>query len=250
MMKKFFFTIIIVVLFASKTWSLTFMGPTTSYLEAGQSGIGFNYSNSEMDIRFEGYGLNAAIGMEVNAYFAKLLFGISDGSEISLHFGISNIEEDVQNDFSSSKEFTWGLGAKMKFGETDPLEWGAAFRLTSFTGDDTDMVGPYLVKGEFDVVEIQIVLGPTYRIDRLCVYGGPMLHFIQGDLDGGGALSGYSFDIEQESEFGGYIGLGLQFAKNISLNVEYQSTGDAHAVGFSLLSKFGDLPKRITPTKE
>lgn len=243
--------ITIVVLFASPAWSLTFMGPTTSNIEVGQSGIGLEYSNSDLDIRLDGYGVSATIDMEATAYFARLLFGVADGAEISVRLGVSEIEEDFPDGFSSGNEFAWGVGTKLTFAESGPLAVGAVFQLTSFAGDDSAIVGPYLVEGEFDAFEIQVAVGPTYRIDSLCIYGGPLLHFIQGDLDGSiGALS-LSFDVEQESEFGGYVGMGWQIAENSSLNVEYQFTNDAKVVGISLLNRFGAPPKpeKLTVTQ-
>ena len=93
------------------------------------------------------------------------------------------------------------------------------------------------------VTEIQVAVGPTYKLaDHISIYGGPFFHFVVGDLDdefsqasGGGLLtSKYSWDVNESSIFGGYIGAKVDIAENFFFNIEYQQTAaaDALSVGF------------------
>ena len=86
--------------------------------------------------------------------------------------------------------------------------------------------------------EIQIALGPSYEDGKWRLYGGPFLHFIDGEGDltvGGIDISG---DFEQESIFGGFVGANVDLSENITLGLEYQLTGSANAIGASILFRF------------
>jgi len=241
---------IIMVLFTSPAWSLTFMGPAASNVKEGDFLLGFDYSDSEMDVEISGYGLRETLeDVESDLYLGKVGLGISDGFEFFGRFGMSEIAD-------SGNEFAWGLGTKATFGEKDNLSWGVLFQFMSLNDEEEENIDGFLVDGDLEIYEFQVAFGPRYDMDGLYIYGGPFFHFIDGDVDLEFLGETLSLDIEQESEFGGYIGLGWQIAENSSLCVEYQFTGDAHAVGISLLNKFGGSPKpenrnvtqRPTPT--
>lgn len=229
-MKRVVITII-VVLFAGPVWALTFMGPPTSDIEAGQFGIGFDYSESETNIEIEGLS-GQLTDVEANTYFARFILGIADGAELSARVGTGEIE-DLGN------EFAWGVGVKATLMESDPLNWGALFQLTGLYGDDTDTFGGFTITDDFDVYEYQVAVGPTLKIGQLSVYGGPFFHFIDGDGDITILWTTSSYDFKQESEFGGYVGLSWNMDENTSLAVEYQATDDADAIGIGLVHRFG-----------
>jgi hypothetical protein len=46
-------------------------------------------------------------------------------------------------------------------------------------------------------------------------------------------------DIEQESEFGFYVGIMWELGNNTNLNIEFQGTDDAKMGGISLVHRFG-----------
>ncbi len=98
--------------------------------------------------------------------------------------------------------------------------------------------------------ELQIALGPTYELTRgISLYGGGFFHFIDGmlDLKGGTSTTGMpkigydldsSFDIDQASELGTYIGIKIDATKDISYCIEYQHTDSADAIAMRLLWRF------------
>jgi hypothetical protein len=102
---------------------------------------------------------------------------------------------------------------------------------------------------EIDIVEVQIAAGITCILsDRVSVYGGPFLHFIDGELNdtysevdigtGGLLTTEYSWEIEQDSTFGGYLGTQMELAENCSLNIEFQHTAAADAFAASVVLRF------------
>jgi hypothetical protein len=217
------------------------MGPPTSNVKEGDFILGFDYSDSETNIEWSGYGDKGTLkDVESDLYLGKVGFGVANGFEFFGRFGTSEIED-------TGNEFAWGLGTKATFGQKDNISWGALFQYLSLYGEDTQNFGGYSLDGDLDFQEFQFAIGPTYQINELSIYGGPFLHFIEGDVDLDILGSTLSYDIEQESEFGGYAGIGWQISKVSSLHVEYQFTDDAQAIGISFFNRFGNQTKSKKP---
>lgn len=219
--------IIIAVLFGSPVWALTYMGPPSSDVKQGELFLGFDYSNSEVDFEFRGNTQNGVLAnVDRDLYLGRAGIGLIDGFEIFGRLGMGEIEE-------LGNESVWGAGTRVTFIEKDDISWGALFQLTSLSADETGRLGGGTLDGDFDVYEYQFAIGPTF--DNT-VYFGPFVHFVDGDAD----LAGLgSVDIEQESEFGLYIGVMWELGNETSLNIEFQGTDDAKMGGISLIHKFG-----------
>jgi len=87
-----------------------------------------------------------------------------------------------------------------------------------------------------ELAEWQIALGPTWTPSKgLAVYGGPFLHFVDGRHTNTFDDDTNHHPIEQDSCFGGYVGVQLDLAENCSVNGEWMQTGDAQAAGVSLV---------------
>ena len=226
-------SITIIVLFVSPTWALTFMGPPTSDIKKGELLLGFDYSNSKTDVEWSGYGYKGTLeDVESDLFLGKVGLGLSDRFELFGRFGVSEIDD-------TGNEFAWGVGTKVTLGHKDAFSWGALFQITALSAEETENIAGYLLNGDYDIYEYQVAIGPTYDMNGFSVYGGPFFHFIDGDVDLD--FLGYteSYDIEQKSEFGGYIGLSWNIAETTNLSIEYQTTGDADAIGISLIHRFG-----------
>lgn len=209
------------------------MGPTTSNIKQGQSGIGFEYTYGESDITFEGYGLKETLDdIDSDLLFTRFSYSFGDGSEFFARLGIGEIE-DMGN------EFAWGLGTKVKLDGKDNLNLGVIAQFSGMNADDTEIFGPYLVTGEFNIYVFQIGLGPSYMLGEGCIYVGPMFQFITGDVDIDFAGIPLTLDIEQDSIFGGFLGSYMPLSDNCYLNVEYQLTPDAYAFGVNFTIRFG-----------
>jgi len=106
--------------------------------------------------------------------------------------------------------------------------------------------------GELTLYEIQVALAASYRLtERIAVYGGPFLYFAEGDLEVQKdepwfvaipelrALSlESSYDIEETTQFGGYVGAQLDLTERMGLGIEYQHTVDADAITAGLSWRF------------
>lgn len=98
---------------------------------------------------------------------------------------------------------------------------------------------------EISLLEAQIAIGATYAwTDCVSIYGGPFVHYIQGDVEDIFANYEYSWDIEGKTTYGGYLGavmdLGvwMDLAQDCFFNIEYQHTADASALGAGLMLRF------------
>ena len=226
-MKKIVVTIM--VLMCSQAFGLTLMGPPMAELEQGQKCVGFNLSYSEMDLEEKALGLSATLeDVESFSYLVNLGYGVSDGWDFFVRLGLTDIEYE---DFNGSSEFAYGFGTKATFSQQDSMTLGGLFQILWSEADDT-ILG---IKTDVEYYEIQIAVGPTFDYDGLSIYGGPFLHFVEGEIDYAGVVTS---DIEQESEFGGFVGAQFDLAENASCCVEYQITGDAQAVCAGIAWRF------------
>ena len=264
----------IISVWNSQAFSLDVMGPPAAGLEYGMFEAGVEYTNSKMDLKLEnGYYTDYVDGflydwgdalvitlkdLKINRTYATLGYGVYDNAEIFARLGGLNarfgdtIWEDSEK-FYSGPELSGGAGVKLTFYEEDNVKLGGLFQFNS-TSFDGELKSPYWPASDFvkiDLSEVQVAVGASCRCnDNLTVYGGPFLHFVDGDLrDNSSQLSAdpnypglftseFNWDIRQDSSLGGYIGAQMNFAENCSFNVEYQQTADARAFGMSLLFRF------------
>jgi len=221
----------VVVVGGSAAFALDPLGPPTAGLRKGQFKESVEYSYGTMDFKLnEGKWIEHLDGVffdsgkatsltlkdfKTNKAYFNLGYGITDDLDAFLRLGATtatfgdSIWEDTEK-FDNHADFTVGCG----------------------------------IKG---IMEIQVAVGPTYKLaDRISIYGGPFLHFIVGDLDdefseasGGGLLTSiYSWDVDESSMFGGYIGAQVEIAENSSFGIEYQHTAAADALVVRLLWRF------------
>lgn len=227
-----------VVLCAQPALALRLMGPPTTEIKAGQFGIGLDWSHSQFDIRSNE--LDEVANVESDVYFTRLLFGIADGAEISGLIGLSDIEEIEENGLRSVNDVTWGAGLKLNFAESGPFGLGTAFQISSLTGDDKTATSPFIADGDLDAYLLELTVGASYKVHRVCLYGGPFVHFITGNFEGRVAGVRDVIDVEQEeAKLGGYVGVSAEIAANNNVNLEYHFTEDSWAVGVGIVHRFG-----------
>ena len=232
---------IMVLCAAGQALALTPLGPPRAGLKRGQRDLGFVFANSEMDLEVSGYGLSyTATDIDWKTYLAKLGYGLSDECEIYSLLGFTKCSTD---DFNGSTEFAWGFGSKFTLAKNDSVSWGGLFQLCSMSSEDSATTevpidGYTSASVDVQMFDIQIAFGPTYKQEAFSIYGGPFLHFVDGDLDIKANGDSASVDIEQKSEFGGYIGAQFDLAETSSLFVEYQMTGDASAIAGGFVWRF------------
>lgn len=264
--------LMIVGLCATEVFALDPMGPPTAGLRQGQFKVGVDYSYSTMDIELsEGQWIEHLDGLfydsgeavsfvlkdfKVSKGYANFGYGVADYCESFLRMGGANAEfgdsiwEDDEK-FYTDTDFAIGGGIKATFYEEDNLKLGGLFQANwaEYDGElkalhwaASDLVG-------INMAEVQIAVGATYTwTDLVSIYGGPFLHFIHGDLEdiysevdvGSGSLltSKYTWDVNEDSIFGGYVGVRLGLVEECSFCIELQHTAAACAFGASLMWRF------------
>ena len=261
--------LVVAGLSGSAAFALDPMGPPAASLQRGQFKAGADFSHSTMDLKLNkgtwveyldgvffdsGDAVSLTLkNFKANKAYANLGYGVADNFEAFLRLGGASsrfgdsLWED-QEEFDSNADFAVGGGIRATFYEEGNVALGGLVQ-TSWAAFDGQLKAAHWASGDFveiDITEVQIAVGPTVRCtDRLQIYGGPFLHVVGGDLDdnfvavdagtGGLLASEYSWNIDEKSIFGGYIGAQVELIENCLLNIEYQHTGAADAFGASLI---------------
>lgn len=267
--------IIVLCFCCSAGFALDPLGSASDKLQKGQFGIGVDYSDSDIDFKAKGRSnleiYNVTIGslvgiqsekqrldldgVEVQKAYANLGYGITDNLEAFLRLGAA--DADWRDD--GDTHFSFGLRTGVTFYQKDALRLSALAQY-SWVQTEFDSLPlttvvsgtsyPLLMSGRLSMHEIQIAMGPTYELtDNVSLYGGGFFHLMDGTLDLKGSATTVgipqfrydldsSYDIDQVSELGVYIGAWIKTANNISYSIEYQHTNSADAIAMRLLWKF------------
>ena len=261
-MKKEFVSLIVVVtivgLLSSAALALDPLGPPVAGCKQDQFSAGFEFAFGDMDLEVSGPGIstsnnNEAVLKDVQSrkYFARIGYGISDDWEIFTRLGVADAEAEGDpgyRDLDTDHEFAFGVGTKKTFVDNGDVKWGAAFQFSWCELDDRfssqsisfangSLSTSSAQKIELDWYEMQFAVGPQWMIDEgLYIYGGPFLHFLEGDIDviTGGSSTRYEHELEQESEFGGFGGCVLEIDEHLVALVEGQIMSDAWLVALGV----------------
>jgi len=191
----------------------TTMGPPVAGLDTGQFGIGFDYSNTDIDIELDGKGtehleVSGPIfnvddaetykfkfddSIESNMYLANLGYGISDKLEVDILLGMADLSFS-DSDLDGGSDFAYGFGVKATFYEEADLKIGVLLQMIWGSSDDefTDVEDiPESdecidVAGTFDIdyYQLKFAVGPSYKMSEgVSIYGGPFYYMFSGDWD-------------------------------------------------------------------
>jgi len=221
--------------------------------------------------------------LHMDKIWTKISYGVTDDWDVFLRLGTSDMDFDYSgrmicvnnacDAFTLGQEqngdngFAIGLGTKVTFHKEENIKWGGLFQISWCQSDGkesgallpaesmTDWSDSFSHSVDIELIEIHVALGPEYQLaDNISIYGGPFLHFINGNVEGHYYESGmftlpdpdvfseyttdYTCDIDQRTFFGGYVGLEMDLTKNVSANIEYQHTATADALAINLTWKF------------
>jgi hypothetical protein len=203
---------------------------------------------------------------KIDRGYINLGYGISDMIEAFLRVGGASAKFgdslwEGGEEFDGDTDFSIGCGAKATFYEDDKLKIGGLIQVgwSQFDGrlkpDNWPTFNYSAVDSvEIEITEVQIAVGPAYEIEEnVLIYGGPFFHYVDGDLDdiytetyvleAGGQPQGvitteYSWAMEEDASYGGYIGTQLELAEDCSFNMEYQLTSSAYCIGANIRWRF------------
>ena len=274
--------LMIVCVSNSAVFALSPMGPPKALLGQDRWDIGLEYGHQTMDLEAIGTvseidlvaGLDPDVippikgrhnieNLKMNIIMARAGYGINDNWDAFVRLGFADAQGDMEQiipetappeelkGFDGSFGLAYGFGTRATFWQDDDVCWGGLFQVTWLEPDDSSisLSGDPEFSGdaEIDIWEVQVAVGPTWRVDdNFRVYGGPFLHFVNGDLDissrtvdmGTEILMEAEGDIEEESQFGGYAGAHLDVDANTSCFIEFQLTGDAWGIGLGAARRF------------
>jgi hypothetical protein len=264
------FVCMYVLFCGSVTYALDPLGPSITNLNPGQLQLGLEYYRSSMDLKLDngkwleqtpssvtsGTAVSLVLkDFEQNNGYVNIGYCIDYNWEIffrlnrtKAEFGDSLLRQGEE--FESDSKPAFGGGIKATLFEKNYLRIGGLVQanMASYSGQlNSPLLGmPHFI--ETDITEIQIAIGADYMVmDNIWIYGGPIMHFVSGEHSDtfisltesdSLLLSEYTWDIEQDSSYGGYFGTQVEIAKNCYFNAEYQFTGGANAFGAGILFGF------------
>lgn len=275
----------VVGLCGSVASALPLMGPPSAIIGQDQWNVGLGYSYSQMDLEASGKSredpgsgtwgpwLSSKHDIEdltSNLVLGQIGYGVSDTVDISLYVGVSDAQDDMKEStpgvypgdqytgFDGGFGLAWGLGARATFWKDGDITWGGLLQVLWENPGEGDIslepeppTLPNALTGdaELDLREIVVAVGPTVQFEGISVYGGPFLHFVDGDIESsvsGLDVSGVpplervelSEDVEQQSELGIYAGLTGEADAETSWYAEYKMTSDAWGIGIGAVRRF------------
>jgi len=263
--------------------ALTPMGPPRATLQEGQWAFGLEYGHNEMDLESFGpvketqfllgnplitvssFAKYEIENLKSNMYLARLGVGTWENWDLFVRFGASDAQDEISEvladgtpgdqykDYDGGLGFAWGFSTRATFYEQGDTTWGGLLQITWANPDASDITNEndstFSGDVEIDYWEVQVAIGPTVEFENLRIYGGPFLHFLNGDLNLNGQsidpgpgvdliTTEYSHEIREKSQLGGYAGAQWYTGQNSSLFTEFQFTGDAWGVGVGTLWRF------------
>lgn len=219
--------LVLIALMATGAFANTRLGPPAAESESGQSKVGYSYSFSETDLDIEGLTLEDT---EITRHYIELGCGVAENFEMNLLLGVASVEDDAG--FNGSNDFSFGFNAKHTFIEDDAMDWGAMVQATWFSSED-DIGGLTLVTDAFD---IQIAVGPTIDMGGWDLYGGVYYYLLDADITVQGFTG--SADLEEQENFGGFIGAEVDITENAYLGIEYAFASDTSVIGAGVGFRF------------
>ncbi len=249
-MRKLLF--MIALMSAGRVLAVAPIGPAASTLEKGQLELGFDFARTKfddlpMDVTFKGPlrslgSVDTPLNAYMNGYWANVGYGLVDPLDVFLRLGAVDLD-------SAGAQVAWGLGVRATVAESKRLDWGVLAQVTWFGGTESETTldptfGPVWGRWNLDFAALQIAAGPVYKGDGFSVYGGPFLYWLRGDGDmtiirlSDGATVKNRFDMESDILFGGYVGLLLDLAENLSIGAEAQLAADSQTFALSLTCRF------------
>ncbi|KPK37369.1 MAG: hypothetical protein AMJ65_14715 [Phycisphaerae bacterium SG8_4] len=255
-------SVMVVGMFSAAAFALAPMGPPMAGLPEGQyAGMG-GYAYSDQNLEISGPTAGSAgepyiSDIQSDMWYGGAAYGVTDGWNIYGALGIADAEWDGDGsfvDFGGDSGFAFAVGVKKTI-FTDPdseTVWGTVFQFAQarriedkFTptgaldtwGNGHISVGAAAGQNtaELDLYSIQLAAGPTVPVcEGVCVYGGPFLNFVEGDLEVKMPSTGgrSTYELEQHLEIGAYVGAQMELGDpNIRVGAEFLWTGEAWGFG-------------------
>ncbi|MBN2315330.1 MAG: hypothetical protein JXM79_15485 [Sedimentisphaerales bacterium] len=264
--RYFILTLFVAGFVSSSAYALDPMGPPACVLQKGEyrnglevtfgswdletsTGKGTRYVNGVYDVGSNTVNLGTLKNFETYRGYVTVGYSPYRTWEIFGRLGgvTGTLDDEFWSEgekFESHRELALGGGIRKTFYEEFALTIGglAQANWTKFDGplETSDKTG-FL---DIDMLEIQAALGATYMFsDRIAVYGGPFITMIYGDIECVYSYENgsdfvtllFDWDIEDDINYGAYVGTRIMLKQDCSINIEYQQTSDAYVIGAGLM---------------
>jgi hypothetical protein len=238
--------VLLCLLWSGSAIALDSIGPPKAQLKQGQIGGGFGYSFSSEDVGTDYKVLGVPFkdtikDVESSRYYGTFALGVTDYLEVFGRIGSADMDPDDKDwQINGDSGIAWGYGLRATFVEQEKWSFGGVAQMHWINSEYEEAV-PLLGSGKFDYDgwELQIAVGPTIDMGGWYLYGGPFYYVLDGSFDA--KLAGVkvaSGDVEEESNFGGFIGAHFPIGENFCIGVDYAMTGDGYVVGAGVGLKF------------
>lgn len=240
--------------------ALDFIGPPVSELEKGQWALSGTYSDSEVDFEInEGLEGSRSISgwkfrdVESRKLYPSFHYGWTEN--IDLIFSVGVVETNMGDRYTESTDSYVEFGFKTTLLKKERWSFGIAGQgswsrshFKEFNQLDGLYGSSYSEPFTLDLWEFLFAAGPScYVTDQLNFYGGPFVHFIDGrmkfdDLPAGlislNPLIEGTYDVDEISVWGGFVGAQYELSDNLLLSAEYQATQSNDGAAIRLMWLF------------
>lgn len=228
-MKKYHLSAVVVLGLCVNVLAMNYVGPPTTRIRQGQWYVGISYADGEQDIELSEDGVPDVELTDVDSRIVLGHVGVGLTTDRLEIFGLGGVADTEWEGFESNDDEVFGAGfrATMYLDKQSNLDWGIVGQFIYHKSEDS--------LSELSITDAQFGIGPCWRPGPCMVYGGALIHIIDGDLEiatigeGGVHVEGETIDIEQESLLGVYFGGGVDIAKHWNVSAEIQATPDAWA---------------------
>lgn len=261
--EKLFASLVVFALITSNSYGWFMGSPSAPTGRDGKIRIGavYSYKNFDIDVGGLAFGDHAGSkishpkNLRLNTLQTYLGYSVCDQVEVFGLLGGTRGKAEIgvsgrgHNDIEDGQITTYGFGTRFTLWQQQPnLTWGGLFMMNIMQNMYIDGVYSrgggawfHTVRGELDLMRMQIALGPTYQLcDYVKLYGGPYLEIVDGSFQqrefssAAGAVRYHTDDVDQAAWFGGYIGAQIMLANTLPFNIEWQHTAHGNTLGMGL----------------
>lgn len=246
---------LLIAITSVSAYGVGFIGNPTAELEQGQWNIGFNYAYITMDLddTTAKYDDGSTEKLKINdnniqRYYGTIGYGLTNVWEAYVQVGIADVKarfEDPNGESSGlnfDNDFAWGWGTKYTFYKQDKYNWGASLQMnwldTSWDASGTDWEDQV----DYEAYDLIVAVGPSVDMGGWNLYGGPFFYMLDGDFDGEeielGIPCNSSGDLEEDSNFGGFIGAQCMMMEKYCVTTEFAITGSGWGAGVGVTVPF------------
>lgn len=236
--------VLLVALIASVAFGVGTIGSPSASLDKGEVSIGYNYVQSEQDVKVTGLGwLSGTLeDVKTDLNVGTLSYGVTDAVDIFGRFGYADVDAGIVED---NGEQLLGLGIKATLFDFSKDEEEAELKSDLTIGvsaqvnwlrldDSIPVCREHTIDVDIDVTEVIIAVGPTLDFGNWSIYGGPAIYFLDGDVD----LGQMEGQLEETTDLIGFVGASVDVTSDVSIVAEYQIGSDFEVVSIGALFKF------------